>query len=347
MPLYRLPLFERLAAEPELRVTVACHTDHTADLRAASSPLRILQTRLLNIGPFRWHRSLLAAARRCDVAVIMFDVRWLSCMLVAFLYPEKAVLWGHGLGRSPVAQRMRLFLARRSAAVLVYEESARAAFIDAGCDPERVFVAGNTVEVARPGRAQGIRSRFLYVGRLQTRKRIEQLLLTFARVQPDLPDSIGVTIVGDGFIRPELERVAEELGIASRVEFTGAVYDEGELAGHYARAIAYVSPGDVGLGVLQSFGYGVPVITCASRTHGPEFENIVDGVNGYICNDMSELGHALAKLGKDSALAETLGMNALHHYCSKRTINDMVGRVAEAIGFVALRSAFRLPAGSK
>ena len=44
-------------------------------------------------------------------------------------------------------------------------------------------------------------------------------------------------------------------------------------------------PGLVGLGVLDSFALGVPLITTAYPYHSPEIEYLRDGGNGIIVND--------------------------------------------------------------
>ncbi|MER9670163.1 glycosyltransferase family 4 protein [Mesorhizobium sp. M0203] len=277
----------------------------------------------------------MARIQSYDVAVVMFDAHWLSCMIAALIYPKKTLLWGHGLGRNPVANLMRVILARRAAGVLLYEESAKADFADAGCHVERIFMAGNTVEVMNPRRAQGQRSRFLYVGRLQARKRIDQFLRAFADVRPHLPSGTGITIVGDGSGRGELESLTSSLGIADQVEFLGELYDDDALAAQYARAIAYVSPGHVGLGALHAFGHGVPVVTGKSESHAPEIENVVDGVNGYLYGgENSELGEILIRMCSNSGVAEKMGVNALHRYQAERTIEQMANRFADAIRYV-------------
>jgi len=338
LPRYRLPVFEQLASLAELDVSVLCGIDHTAGKRTETTPLSVLVTPISNLGPFRWHRGLWRHVRAADVLVVMFDARWLSCMVAALLFPRKTVLWGHGMGRSGLANRLRLFLARRAAAVLVYEEGGRAAFVQAGCDAARVIVAGNTVEVMNPQRKCGVRTQFLFVGRLQARKRINDLLQVFSEIQHHLPPQIGLTIVGEGDQRESLETMAARLGIAARVEFTGAIYDDKELEGHYARAIAYVSPGDVGLSVLHAFGHGVPVIAGVSSSHGPEVENISQDVNGLIYKDTGELGRILLQLSMDQTLAERWGRAALAHYQGKRTIRHMVEKFKSAIELAAPRS---------
>ena len=53
-----------------------------------------------------------------------------------------------------------------------------------------------------------------------------------------------------------------------------------------------IHPGAIGLSLMHSFGYGLPVITHNCREdHMPEFSVLEDGVNGftYDCNDIKSL----------------------------------------------------------
>src|SRR5690606_9564698 len=60
------------------------------------------------------------------------------------------------------------------------------------------------------------------IGRLAPEKNWDTLLQAFARLLPEHP-KLRLVIIGDGPGREDLEQLAEEVGVANRVTFTGAL----------------------------------------------------------------------------------------------------------------------------
>ena len=124
----------------------------------------------------------------------------------------------------------------------------------------------------------------LCVASLQDKKGHEVLLEALAA--PGL-DRLHVRLVGDGPLRPELERLARTLGISSRVDFMGS-RDETEVRALLDEADLFVLPSRVardgqmeGLPVvlIEAVACGVP--TVATRLSGiPEL--IADGETGWL-----------------------------------------------------------------
>lgn len=115
----------------------------------------------------------------------------------------------------------------------------------------------------------------LYAGRIGLEKNLEFLLRAFARV--DFPRA-RLAIVGDGPVLGSLRRLASELGLESRVRFTGRV-DYAHMPGYYAAAdfFAITSTTEVKpLVVLEALASGLPVIAVAAcgtqdtLTHGQD-----------------------------------------------------------------------------
>jgi glycosyltransferase involved in cell wall biosynthesis len=91
----------------------------------------------------------------------------------------------------------------------------RVKVIHNGVDPERVReLAPETVSASAPHSA-----RIGFVGRLTQVKRVDVFLRIAALLRDRLEINLETLIIGDGPLRPELERLARELGI--RCEFTG------------------------------------------------------------------------------------------------------------------------------
>ena len=144
-------------------------------------------------------------------------------------------------------------------------------------------------------------------------------------------------MLGNGEIKEELISLALKLGIGERVNFIDATFNHEVLRKIYHSSLAYISPGHVGLGVLHSFAYGVPVITYLNADHAPEVENIKNMENGVFVRDKAELAEELLKLVNDSQYQNNLSSKAYNYYIAFRTMDQMVGRFLQAIDYVCKR----------
>ncbi len=175
---------------------------------------------------------------------------------------------------------------------------------------------------ADPADARRIRARLglngdelmvLGVGRLVYKKGFEFLLQAFAQVLPRAPHA-RLVIVGEGDCRDEWEQRAADLGVASRVTFTGAVLRE-EIPAYYAAAdiVAVPSVRDEAGNVdglpnvaLEAMAAGKPLI--ASRIGGlPQV--VRPGLNGLLVQEKNprELAEAILTLAADANLRQRFG----------------------------------------
>lgn len=269
-----------------------------------------------------------------DVTVSMFDLRWPDCILPPLRDRGpygRWILWGHGYGNSRLARPLRDWLAARADGVLLYDDSAAADMLLRGLRPHKVFIAPNTVHVPNHRDCTGCRkSSLIYIGRLTKAKKVDALIDAFADVRSRIPDHIRLEIVGDGRERASLERRAHSRGVADAVTFQGEVHDDDVLAALFARAYACVVPGYVGLVVLHSFAYGVPVITRRDEPHAPEFSNLAHGRNALIC-DRHGFADALVDVCTNPQRAAELGRTAYRFYANKRTLDMMLYGFRKAI----------------
>jgi glycosyltransferase involved in cell wall biosynthesis len=237
---------------------------------------------------------------------------------------------------APLGRTIIQWMIGRVEAAIFYGENARQYYLDQGLSSEKLFVAPNTQEVENMGFNPDVqRSSFLFVGRLQSRKRVKDLLHAFAAVEGTVPPSIEVEIVGDGPQRAMLQQLCHDLGIIERVTFHGALFDDEELKPIFQRSFAYVSPGHVGLGVLHSFAYGTPVVTRRSHAHAPEYHNIEDGRTGFLYDgSVDSLANVLQTLVEQPDLSEEAGRRGFEHYRDNRQVGDMIEGFTSAINSV-------------
>ena len=160
----------------------------------------------------------------------------------------------------------------------------------------------------RPYRAEPYGDFFFFVSRLTRLKRADLLLRALA-----VADGAGISavIAGEGEERPGLERLASELGVASRVSFTGRLGDE-QLVDYLARCRAVVFPPfqeDYGFVTIEAFSSRRPVITC--HDSGGPSELVQGGVNGFVCDPTPEaMARALRTLAGNKPLVERFGAAA-------------------------------------
>jgi glycosyltransferase involved in cell wall biosynthesis len=130
-------------------------------------------------------------------------------------------------------------------------------------------------------RALGFDAKDLVVGtvaRLVPDKGLECFLRMAARVLAARSD-VRFLIVGDGPLRPELERLADELGIRAKVIFTGHRTDVPALM--KAMDLFVLPTLREGFGVVFAEAMATGKATIGSRI-GPVAEIVEDGVTGYL-----------------------------------------------------------------
>lgn len=176
------------------------------------------------------------------------------------------------------------------------------------------------IHVAEVRRAAGVEAPrhgegppLIYAGRLLREKRID-LLLRAVALLADRHPGVLLTIFGDGPYRDTLVRLADELGIADRVDFRGHVETSAEVWESLGRARVAVQPSEregFGLFPLEAMAAGLPVVYCESPESAvPEL--VRHGVEG-ICAapDPQSLTVALERLLTDDGEWARLRRNAL------------------------------------
>ncbi|HEX2610798.1 MAG TPA: glycosyltransferase, partial [Gemmatimonadales bacterium] len=139
------------------------------------------------------------------------------------------------------------------------------------------------------------------------RKGIRFLLEAGAALKPQFPD-LKIVLAGDGFERPDLARLAGELGIASDVTFLGWVPNV-DLPQYYRAAAVSVIPSlEEGFGIPAAEAMGCEIAVVASDAGGlPEV--VENGVTGLVVprGDAQALAQAIGSLLADPQRRRQMG----------------------------------------
>ncbi|MEX1026285.1 MAG: glycosyltransferase family 4 protein [Planctomycetota bacterium] len=149
---------------------------------------------------------------------------------------------------------------------------------------------------------QRVGRRILFLGRLVPEKGVATLLEAWPRVLAAVPDAV-LDLVGDGPQRPELEALAQRLGLDASI-FSGKIPHH-EVHARMQASSALVFPSiwleAYGIISLEAFRAGLPVV--ASRIGGiPEV--VTEGETGLLAppRDAAALAEALIRVLTDDAL---------------------------------------------
>lgn len=151
----------------------------------------------------------------------------------------------------------------------------------------------------------------VFVGRLAQEKHVDHIIRALAASDPAL--DIHATIVGTGEQREPLWLLADSLGVADRVEFTGQISDQ-DLEAAYARSTFFCMPSTAELqsiATLEAMGSGLPV-ALANAVALPHL--VRDGFNGRIFEpgDVDELAGIFNDLaGADDAEYQRLSKGSI------------------------------------
>lgn len=145
----------------------------------------------------------------------------------------------------------------------------------------------------------------LYLGALTPRKNLRFLLEVLAVVSQRLP-SVHLVLAGSGPQEMELRRYAQELGVQTRVTFTGYLA-EADKVRYYNLADLFVFPSlleGFGMAVAEAMACGVPVVS-SNAASLPE----VVGEAGLLADPTDGDGFAaqIVRLLADEALRRNLG----------------------------------------
>lgn len=155
-------------------------------------------------------------------------------------------------------------------------------------------------------------------------KNYPMLLRGTAQVAQDVP-GLELLLAGDGPLRPELERLASQLGIANCVQFLGNRSDIPEIMSSVDIAVLTSNSEGLSNSILEAMAAGRPVIATAT---GGNVDLIKHGINGLLIpvGGESELVDALRTLATDPELRSRMGAEGKKRIVGEFRLESVVGK---------------------
>jgi glycosyltransferase involved in cell wall biosynthesis len=346
IPHYRVPIFNLLAEQVDLTVVY----EYGAELQDAVFAAKKVETfHIPRVGKY-YRGGLKKLTAGYDVVINSYDTPAYAVRRLGRLKRRGFGLlhWGIGVSASytsayDAGDANRAYyesILRESDACLFYSAYPAEKYAKLGWPKETLFVAPNTVRVARD-ETPCERDCLLFLGSLYPQKGFDELLGQYLRAYRQNPDVPKLVIIGDGCEKGRVEEWIVEQGVQERILLTGAIYDDAALGQYFARAIACVSPKQAGLTVLKSMGCGVAYVTRKDAITGGERFNIENGVNGVLYDEPDQLGEIMLDLTENKEKYLAYGANARAFYEACRKPADMVEGFLAAIEYAAAKARKR------
>jgi glycosyltransferase involved in cell wall biosynthesis len=264
---------------------------------------------------FYTNLTLIPAARMAGVPVVIGSQRQLGDLLT----PAKAR-----------AQEMAF---RFCHAVVCNSHAAANRLVEGGLSRSRVAVIGNGLPpaaFAKTAPALPRRPGLLRVGmiaRMNTASKNHRCFLrAAARLQGRFPE-VEFVLAGDGPLRPELEREAENLGLKGHVLFLGDCRDIPAVLASLDISVLPSASESLSNAILESMAAAVPVV--ATRVGGnPELVTPERGVLVPL-DDAEAIADSVGRLLGDAERRAELGRNARHFAEANFTLAVMKTRYEE------------------
>jgi len=299
IPEYRNFLFEKLSKEKEIKEFLVIHN---GKIYKGSGDYNSKIVKFIGNNKFGFYVGLWKYVKQFDVVVSSYNLRIVSCWLPSF-FKKKWIFWGKGLGsnESNLIKGLRKITAKQGSNILVYNEFKKNELVKKlNITEEKVIAYNNTIHIENAQNLGDVNKEyFLYFGRIQERKGLLELIQEFNKYIKKNKDtnSLRLRFVGNGDYRKVLEKETIDLGLDDCIEFFPGVYNDEGIKEHFSKAKAYISPYNVGLAIVNSFAYGVPVVTCSKPQVGPEF-HYLNKENSIIIEDISSMSEAFEKVEK-------------------------------------------------
>lgn len=318
-PLYRFPIYQEMSRSFDCDFyfgNTVFEPIVSFDSEKLSGYKKTLEAKKIGICDYVWHiGSFQLLNRKYTHYIITGDSRILASWLImlwAKLTGKKVFLWTHGIHQhyskwtSRVIYRTYFRLADR---LLMYGKYNWSYMIELGCSKNKLRTIHNSLDTnlhnhlfEQMSLSNIYQNHFhnnyptiIYIGRLQKRKKIEQLFEAVLWLN-NRGNRYNIVAVGDDNESGFYQKEAARIGLGNRIWFYGPSYDEVSNSQLLFNASVCVCPAAVGLTAIHAMSFGCPVITNDDfESQMPEHESIIPEITGsyFKTNNIEDLAHKI------------------------------------------------------
>ena len=295
-------------------------------------------------------KSLLKVIRKYEINYIVNILSGITksffyfiSIVVAKKYSIKIIYYGHGIDLrykrdkkmfwKYYLQNMIHFMFDR---ILLYSENEKANLWK--IHQKKIYVARNTLLLEGYNKVRGRSKKkikeslnidekyiILFSGRIQNRKRLDVIIKMFVS-KKDKMRNIALVIVGPNMSSIDSLLVEKE----KNMYYFGEVYDQDKIGELFHISDIYCIPGHMGLGIVEAFYWGKPVLTL-DVAHAPEIMYLKQGINGYILKSDEELYDKIMNVLSDEVLYKKLSTGARSTYLKEANIENLFNGFLNAL----------------
>ena len=359
---YRAPLFEKLKAllsadSIELRLL---YGDATLKEQTKRDAVDIawgekLSTRYLWRNRICW-QPFSSKVADADLVIITQENKLICNLWPLFGWRKyKLAFWGHGKNfqalptfQGRFKERMKFLTTNRVDWWFVYTDISRKLLHQLGFSEDKITNLENSVDTATlkllcekvsNKEVEAVRKKLnigngpvgLYIGSLYKDKHLDFLLNACQRISQKIPD-FRLIVIGDG---PQKELIENAQTQHPWLHYVGR-QTESSKAQFLKMANVLLNPGLVGLGILDAFAAGIPIVTTDCGLHSPEIDYLTHGENGFMTeNTLEDYVNTVERILTDTQLASHLQNGCLvaaNHYTIENMAENFRAGILKALG---------------
>jgi glycosyltransferase involved in cell wall biosynthesis len=216
--------------------------------------------------------------------------------------------------------------------VVCVSEDTAAISIAQGIPAHKVIIIRNGIDLDRfKIRSPAPRGPLVMVGRLSPEKNVDSLIRAMALIGSS---SACLEIAGNGVCRPGLQRLAEDLGVRSRVKFLGEIRNVEQLLSRASLFVLSSRTEGISLTLLEAMSSGLPVV--ATKVGGNP-EVVAHGMTGLLVppNDPVALAHAIEQIYGDPEHGAAMGRAGRERVEAHFDVRDTIRAYESVYGAIA------------
>lgn len=288
-----------------------------------------------------------------DVVFVSGNPRDLSDAVFATylrLVGKKVVLWtqAHSFGANALTEKIRHFWTRMFKNIFVYTDAEMIYLRNRGFKSNFILGMNNGLDQKvidatiltwtdsrlkewRQSNLLNNKILLLSCARLDAKNKFEQVIRALPMMLAKVSNLIWC-VIGDGDEKDNLESMVKTAGLEKHVRFIGSIYQEDELAPWFLSSELLIHPAAIGLTLLHSFGYGLPVVTHGeTKLHNPEYAAFEPERTGRNFNigDIQSLADTVVDLLSDRVARSNMKSYSLKVAREKYNVDIMVERFVQ------------------